>query len=136
MTRATFFLLLLVVLALVVIWRRPRKTVRSTYAIGVRTAAGRFTELVSKGVVLPFLFADRFHNAVDDQDNMMIELMRDDDGVLHRLDRITLNDLPLRPMGMVDLEMRLIVSRRHKLTMTIQSEDAKILKTYGPYNLV
>ena len=135
MTHLHIFLLLFAALALVILFRLPRKKVHLNHAVGVKTLAGRFTELIPKGVELPFVFSDRFHNAVDFQDDMMIELMQQADGVLRRLDLITLDHLPLKPMGMMDVEIRLVVSKKKKMYMTVQSAEARVLKTFGPYLL-
>ncbi len=135
MSHALVFLLLFIALALVILLRLPREKVLLRHPVGVRTAAGRFTELIPAGAELPFVFSDRFHNAVDFQDAMMIDLMQQVNGASRRLDRVTLEGIPLKPMGMIDVELRLVVGRNKRMRLTVLSEDAGVLRTFGPYRL-
>lgn len=135
MSHLQIFLLVFAILALVVIWRFQGRKAYLEHAVGVRTADGRFTELIPSGAELPFVFSDCFHNAFDFQDDMMIELMQNRDGSLERIDAVTMDGLSLKPKGMVDLEIRLVVSRKKTMRMSVLSRDDRVLKTFGPYAL-
>jgi molecular chaperone DnaK (HSP70) len=135
MSYLQLFLLLFLALVAVLLWRFPLKTVRLQHALGVRTLAGRFTELIPEGAELPFVFSDLFHNALDFQDDIHIELTQKREGALHRVAMVTLDGFPLKPMGMNDVEIRLVVGRNKKMRMIVHSKEARILKSFGPFEL-
>jgi molecular chaperone DnaK (HSP70) len=135
MSHLYLFLLLFAALLVVVLWRLPRKPAHLAYAVGIRTLADRFTELIPAGATLPFVFSDHFHNAADFQDDVVIELMQLAGGALHRIALITLDSLPERPMGAMDVEIRLIVGRDKRMRVMVHAREAGVLETYGPYVL-
>jgi molecular chaperone DnaK (HSP70) len=129
------FLLLLGLLAVVAIWRFPRKSVVLSFPIGVETMASSFTELIPAGVTLPFYFSDIFWSGAEGQDRFALHLMQDLGDGLRKIDTITIGNLPPRPARMVEMELRLIISKKKRLTVWTKSKESKHLQRYGPYVL-
>ena len=133
MSNVVVLLILLAIFLAVAVWRFPRKEVVLNHAIGVETIASPFTELIPAGVTLPFYFSDIFWNGAEDQDTFELVLLQNLSGKLREIDTITIPGLAYRPMGMLEVELRLILNRKKKLTVWTRSKEIKHLDRHGPY---
>lgn len=133
MSYVQIFLVFLAALAAVIFWRYPRRRVILRHAVALRTEGDPRTVVIPAGVTLPFFFSDLFRNAEPDQERVVISLFQLDGELERELDIITLNGMPPRPPGMLELEIRLVLSRRKRLKVIVKSHDARLLETFGPY---
>ena len=129
-------LILVAVLVVVVIWRYPKKRITLTYPIKLQTMADPFTVVIPAGVRLPYFFSDLFRNAEDHQEKISVSLFQTKDNEIRKIDTITLEGLPPKPVGMLELEIRLMLNRKKQLKVVIKSHDAHLLKEYGPYSVI
>lgn len=104
-------------------------------ALGIRTTAGEFTQLIPAGAALPVSWSDVFGNATDNQPAVEIALAQMNDKVPVQVANIVIDKLPPSPKGKLQIAVQIRIDETKQLRVKASIAAQGFEREYGPFSV-
>jgi molecular chaperone DnaK len=101
-------------------------------SIGIITAGDVFSPIMAAGTSLPRTYSDSFGNASDNQAAVEITLAQKDVGGTEKIIVATIDGLPKRPKGKLNVIVTVTVDRQKQLRMKAAVPETGYVKEFPP----